>query len=72
MVKENKLEVISPAVKGIARETGVVSTALFLIVISKASIAVISILGIILIIFYAILDMRLIRYIVVEYVQARN
>ena len=50
MVKENKLEVISPAVKGIARETGVVSTALFLIVISKASIAVISISGIILII----------------------
>ena len=61
MVKENKLEVISPAVKGIARETGVVSTALFLIVISKASIAVISLLGIILIISYAILDMRLIR-----------
>ena len=61
MVKENKLELISPAVKGIARETGVVSTALFLIVILKASIAVISLLGVILIISYAILDMRLIR-----------
>jgi hypothetical protein len=61
MVKENKLELINPAVKSIVRETGVVSTALFLIVISKASIAVISILGNILIICYAILDMRLIR-----------
>ena len=46
MVKENKLELISLTVKGVARETGLPSTTLFLITVSIASVAVISILGI--------------------------
>ncbi len=50
MVKENELELISPALKGVARETAVASTTLFLIIVSIASVAGISILGIILII----------------------
>jgi hypothetical protein len=50
MVKENKLELTSPAVKGVTREAAVAPTILFLITVSIASVAVISILGIILII----------------------
>jgi hypothetical protein len=44
MVKENNLIFVSPAVKEVAREAGVASTTLFLIIVSKPAIAVISIL----------------------------
>ena len=50
MVKENNLKLVSSAVKDVAREAGVASTTLFLIVVSIAAIAVISILRITLLI----------------------
>ena len=48
--RKNKLDINSPTVKGATRETGVASTILVLIIVSIDSIAVISVLGIILIV----------------------